>query len=100
MGEVETIDGKVYHVFDNEELEEAPVSTYKWFHVKDMLPEDYGFYLVCHDNTKVFKCDYWSDGEWMDAAMTKLVNQLCEDGIVDEYEITHWCKLPNAPVIK
>jgi hypothetical protein len=78
---------------------EAPGSG-EWVPVAERLPEEEGFYLVCHDSKKVFKCDCWDADkkQWMDLEMTKLVNQLGKpEDEKEEYEITHWMPLPEAP---
>ena len=71
---------------------------YCWVNVDDALPTDEGFYLVCHDKEKVFKCDCWLGDHWADQEATKLVNQLNEpDDEKEEYDITHWMRLPPPP---
>lgn len=62
----------------------------KWIKVKDRLPENSGYYLVCHKSNLPFTAAF---NMWDNQNFTIIGGG--HDAVI--YELTHWMPLPEPP---
>lgn len=63
----------------------ADVQTVKWINVKDRLPDEDGWYLVCKHN-RVTVAEWWKDSWYNESDLP-----------IDDCAITYWKPLPEPP---